>query len=345
MRHRRLGGSDLEVSELCLGTMTFGEQNSEAEGHEQLDYALAQGINFIDTAEVYSIPPRPETAGRTEEIIGSWLARRGRRDDVIIATKVAGRSKLDWLRAPMTRLTREQIHSAIEGSLRRLRTDYVDLYQLHWPDRPLRLFGGLGYRHIDDSDSVPVIETLVALGELVRAGKVRHIGLSNETSWGLAQFLAAAVIAGLPRVVTVQNAYNLLNRTYELGLSEFWFREQVGLLAYSPLGQGTLTGKYLDGAAPPGSRKVLFQRHERYETPGAEAATRGYVALAQAHHLDPSQLALAFVRQQPFVTSTIIGATSMAQLRTAIGSAALTLDDELLKAIHTLHVQQPNPCP
>jgi len=347
MEYRPLGRTGMRVSAICLGTMNMGEQNTEAEGHEQLDYALDQGVNFIDTAELYAVPPRPETQGRSEEIVGTWLASRRNRDKVILATKVTGRaSGLNWIR-PEThpkRLTPEQIFAAVDGSLRRMQTDYIDLYQTHWPDRDMRLFSGLEYEH-RESDAVPIDETLGALDELVKAGKVRAVGLSNETPWGTMRHLMASEGHGLPRVASIQNAYNLLNRTYEIGLSEISYREDVGLLAYSPLAQGYLTGKYEGGALPKGSRKQLYNRLQRYETPRASAAITAYLDLARAHGIDPGQLALQFVTTRPFVTSNIIGATTMDQLRTDIGSTQVEWTEELERAIEEIHLQNPNPCP
>jgi aryl-alcohol dehydrogenase-like predicted oxidoreductase len=346
MDYRELGRSGVKVSALCLGTMTFGEQNSEAEGHAQLDYALGRAINFIDAAEIYPVPARPETQGRTEATIGSWLAARKTRDSVVIATKVAGRGKSVWLRkdGSSTRQSAAQIEEAVEGSLKRLRTDYIDLYQLHWPDRPMRVFEGLNYLHIE-GDSHPIHEILGGLGRLVAAGKVRFVGLSNETPWGLMSFLKASEQHGLPRPVSIQNAYNLVNRTFEIGLSEIAHREQVGLLAYSPLGQGYLTGKYEGGARPPGSRKTLFNRLGRYEQGKGPEAISAYIALAKRHGLDPAQMAIAFAVSRPFVTSAIIGATTLSQLKTDIDAAALKLPDDVVADIDQIHLDYPNPCP
>lgn len=347
MQYHRLGRTEIEVSEVCLGTMMYGSQVGEADAHEQLDYAVAAGINFIDTAEMYAIPPQADTQGLTEQYIGNWLAQRGGRDRLIIAGKVMGRSDMEWFRGQPTRLDREQVTAAVDASLKRLQTDYIDLYQLHWPDRPMANFGGPThtYQHIASDDAVPIAETLGVLADLIAAGKIRHVGLSNETPWGLHRALLAAEMAGLPRVVSVQNAYSLLNRIYETGLAEFAAREEVGLLAYSPLGQGHLTGKYHGGALPAGARKTLYQRHWRYETPMADTATAEYVALAHSRGLDPTQMALAFVQSRPFATSTIIGAATMAQLRTDIDSAAVVLDDDLLAAIDAVHARMPSPCP
>jgi len=345
MEYRPLGPTPLRVSVLGLGTMTFGEQNSLAEAHAQLDLALDSGVNFIDTAEMYPIPARGETQGRTESYIGEWLARRGVRDKVVLATKVAGpASWLAHLRGGGARLDRRNVLAAIDASLARLRTDYVDLYQVHWPDRETNFFGKLGYAPGDDSASVPIDETLDALGELVRAGKARYVGVSNETPWGVMHYLQRAA-TGAPRIVSIQNPYNLLNRSFEIGLSEIAHRERVPLLAYSPLGFGTLTGKYLHGARPAGSRMERFTRYRRYTTPEGERACAQYVALANERGLDPAQLAIAFVASRPFVASVLVGATSVAQLRTNLAAAALVLDGDTRAAIEAVHTRQPNPCP
>ena len=349
MEYRQLGRTDLSVSALCLGTMTFGQQNTEAEGHAQLDYALERGINFIDTAEIYSIPPRPETQGSTERIVGSWLKARKNRDKVIVATKVAGRGEMNWLRENNvpTRLDRKNIAFAIDASLKRLQTDYVDLYQLHWPDRSVPLFGAGGtvWRRPSPRPEVSIEETLSALDELVKAGKVRHVGLSNETPWGVAQFLRASELGFGPRVVSIQNAYHFLNRTFEMGLAEFAWREKVGLLAYSPLAQGYLTGKYQKGARPPGARTTLFERGQRYETAGSEAAIDAYLSLARELGLDPAQFAIAFVTSRKFVTSNIIGATTMAQLKTDIDSVNVKITPEIEARIDAIHEVHSNPAP
>ncbi len=348
MQYRELGRTGTKVSAICLGTMTWGQQNSEAEGHAQMDYALAQGINFFDTSEMYAVPPKAETQGSTERIIGSWFKARGSRDKVILATKVAGRSPMTWLRknGGGTEQTPEQIAEAVDSSLRRLQTDHIDLYQLHWPDRPVSMFGaaGLAYKHIDGS-SVPIDEILGALERQVEAGKIRWIGLSNETSWGTMSFLHHAAASGRPRVQSIQNAYSLINRTFEIGLAEIAHREQVGLLAYSPLAQGYLTGKYQHGALPEGSRKALFNRLQRYERPQTGPAIERYLAIAKKFDLDPAQMALQFVTTRPFVTSNIIGATTMEQLKTNIASADVTWTDELEKAVDEAHHAQPNPAP
>lgn len=343
MQTRPLGNTGIEVSRLCLGTMTFGEQNSEADAHEQLDRAVAFGINFIDTAEMYPVPPKAETQGRTEAYIGSWLKRRSSRDDVIIATKAAGPG-LEHVRGG-PRLTRAHLHQAIDESLSRLQTDYVDLYQLHWPDRHTNFFGRLGYEHDEEEDSTPLEETLAALKELVDAGKVRAIGLSNDTPWGVMRALHLAETLGLPRVASIQNPYNLLNRTFEVGLAEIAHRENVGLLAYSPLAFGVLSGKYLDGVRPEGARLTLFERFQRYTNPLAEEATRAYVQIARDHDLDPAQMALAFVNSRSFLTSNIVGATTMEQLEDDLTSESLRLEQSVLDAIEEVHRRLPNPAP
>ncbi|MEA1050588.1 NADP(H)-dependent aldo-keto reductase [Lamprobacter modestohalophilus] len=346
MNQRPLGMTDLRVSELCLGTMTFGEQNTEAEAFAQLDRAVDAGINFIDTAEIYPVPPKAETQGATERFIGNWLAERGGRERLIIASKVAGPGDwIDYLRMPGRRLDRTNIEAALDASLKRLQTDYIDLYQLHWPDRETNYFGQLGYSHPETDDSVPLLETLQVLDDLVKAGKVRHVGLSNETPWGTMRMLALAEAHGLPRMVSIQNPYSLLNRSFEVGLAEVAIREHCGLLAYSPLAFGMLSGKYLNGARPAGARLTLFERFDRYSNAEAEQATADYCAIAQRHGLDPAQMALAFVTSRPFVTSNIIGATTLEQLESNLASTSLTLSDEVLQAIEAVHTRQPNPSP
>ena len=343
MQTRPLGQTGMHVSRLCLGTMTFGEQNSEAEAHAQLDRATAAGINFIGTAEMYPVPPKAETQGRTEAYIGSWLKARGKRDDLILATKAAGPG-LDHIRGG-PRLTRDHLHRAVDDSLARLQTDYIDLYQLHWPDRNANFFGKLGYQHDESENATPLAESLQALKELVDAGKIRAIGLSNETPWGVMQSLRLADTLGVPRVASVQNPYNLLNRSFEVGLAEIAHREDVGLLAYSPLAFGALTGKYLDGARPPQGRLTLFERFQRYTSDLAEKAIHAYVDIAREHGLDPAQMALAYVNSRSFLTSNIIGATTLDQLESNLASETLTLDDSVLEAIENVHRQHPNPCP
>lgn len=346
MERRRLGRTDLQVSKLCLGTMTFGEQNTEAEGHLQLDTAVDHGVNFIDTAEVYPVPMKPKTQGSTETIIGNWLKARGGRDQLVIATKVAGGGGMaGYLREGRVGPDRRNIELAVEGSLRRLQTDYIDLYQVHWPDRFTNFFGRRGYEHRPGPEDVDLQETLEALDALVKAGKVRHVGLSNETPWGLMQYAKLSETETLARPASVQNPYSLLNRTFEVGLAEVAHREDIGLLAYSPLGFGALTGKYMDGARPEGARMTRFPQYSRYSSPEADDAVEQYVALARAHDLTPAKLALAFVNDRPFLTSNIIGATGQAQLEENLASADVELGAELLEAIEAIHKRRPNPSP
>lgn len=351
MQKRPLGRTDLMVPVICLGTMTWGEQNSEADGHAQMDYALDHGVDFFDTAEIYAIPPKAETQGATERIIGTWLKARQCRDRIILASKVCGRNDAAWMRkdGATPRLVRQQMIEALEGSLTRLQTDYLDLYQLHAPDRsvswgsnPTRFNPAEFKLREDEARFEEVLETLHGF---VKAGKVRHIGVSNESAWGIMRFLAESDRGGLPRIVSVQNAYNLLNRTYETALAEIWLREQVGLLAYSPLAQGYLTGKYLGGQRPPGARTSLFNRGQRYEKPGAEAAIAAYCALAREFSLEPATLAQAFVLSRPFVTANIIGATNMDQLKLAIDAAHVRLSPELAARIDAIHQLHGNPSP
>lgn len=345
MQYRPLGNTDLTVSALTLGTMTWGEQNSERDAHQQIEIALDAGINCLDAAEMYPVPPKAETQGLTETYLGNWLARSSQRQRLIIATKVTGPgASFHYLRQG-TRLNRQQILEACEASLKRLKTDYIDLYQIHWPERQTNFFGQLGYRHQTDDQSVSIEETLRACEELVRSGKVRHLGISNETPWGVHEYLRLSETEALPRIVSVQNPYNLLNRIYEVGLAEMSIREQVGLLAYSPLAFGVLSGKYLGGQRPAQARLTLYERFQRYTSPLAEQVTTAYVELAQRHQLSPTQMALAFVTQQPFVTSNIIGATSVEQLQENLASSETVLSDELLHAIDQIHQQHPNPCP
>jgi len=348
MHHNFLGRTDVRVSALSLGTMTFGEQNTEADGHAQMDRAVAAGVNLFDAAELYPIPPKPETQGRTEEIIGSWLASRGGRDRVLIATKVVGRTAMNWFRGGPARLDRANITAALERSLSRLGTDHVDLYQVHWPDRPVTGFGSnpTVWRASEPVvDEVPISETLGVLADLVQAGKIRHIGVSNENAWGVMTWLAAAERQGMPRIVSVQNAYSLVNRTFEGGLAEVAEREAVGLVAYSSLAQGFLTGKYRNGARPAGSRLALFDRHQRYQGPHAAEAIDAYCDLAAEAGLDPAQMALAFAMSRPFTTTVLLGARTMAQLDTALGAAAVTITPELEAKIDAIHRRHMNPCP
>ena len=345
MRTLTLGNSSLRVSSICLGTMTFGQQNSEAEAHAQLDYATARGVNFIDAAEMYPVPTRAETTGRTEQYVGTWLKRQAR-DKVILATKAAGPGRpLTWIRDGELNFTRANLRRALEGSLKRLQTDHVDLYQLHWPDRNAPIFGGYHFDPANERDSVPLRETLETLADFIREGKVRHWGPSNETPWGLMSFLRLADELNLPRPVSVQNAYNLLNRSWENGLSEIGYRENVSLLAYSPLGFGFLSGKYLKDPQAQGRAKLFPGFAGRYGKPNTAPALAAYADLAARHGLTPTQLALAFVHGRWCVGSTIIGATSMAQLEENLAAADLVLAPEILAAIEAIHLQYPDPAP
>lgn len=345
MIYRKLGQTNLDVSVLCLGSMTWGEQNSQQQAHQQLDYACDCGINFIDTAEMYPVPPRADSYGRTEQYLGSWLKKRDR-SKLIIASKVAGRADwLDYIRDGKIQFDRKNIVQALDDSLKRLQTDYIDLYQLHWPDRQTNYFGQFGYTYPALEYSIPLQETLAVLAEQIKLGKIRHIGVSNETPWGVMQCLMLSQQLDLPRIVTIQNPYNLLNRSYEIGLAEISHRENIGLLAYSPLGFGVLSGKYLNGNRPEGARLSLYQRFQRYSNKNAEKATRAYVDLAHQANLSPAIMALAYVHSRPFLISTIIGATSIDQLRENIASADITLSPEICDEIEAIHNDIPNPCP
>jgi aryl-alcohol dehydrogenase-like predicted oxidoreductase len=350
MEYRRLGDSDVQVSLIGLGTMTWGEQNTEQEAHAQIDYALDHGVNLIDTAEMYPVPPRAETQGSTERFIGTWLAQhRSAREKIVLATKIAGPARQPHnprhIRGETNQFDRKNLTEALNDSLKRLQTDYVDLYQLHWPDRNTMTFGRPAYPWVDDEYTVPIEETLSVLADFVKAGKVRHVGVSNETPWGVAQFLRASEKLGLPRIVSIQNPYSLLNRTYEVGLSEYAHRDNIGLLAYSPLAFGWLSGKYEGGARPAGARISLFERFQRYSKPQAVQATTRYVELAKRHGLSPAQFALAFVNSRPFVTSNLIGATSLDQLKENSASVDVKLSQDVLDEIDALHQLQPNPAP
>jgi aryl-alcohol dehydrogenase-like predicted oxidoreductase len=347
MEFRELGDTGLRVSAICLGTMTWGSQNSERDAHEQLDCATAAGVNFVDTAELYPSPPMEETQGRTERYLGSWLAaRKGSRHRIIIGSKVVGRTEVTYYRQGRVigSLSRKHIFEAVEGSLRRLGTDYLDLYQTHWPDRPITVFRRLNYRHHDDP-GVPIEETVQALADLVKEGKIRHYGISNETAWGTMQYLIAAERLGAPRIVSLQNVYSLLSRQFEHDLAEIAIREKTGLLAYSPLAQGYLTGKYQNGALPEGSRKQLYNRLQRYETPNAAPAIEAYLALARRYELDSAQMAIQFVFSRPFVTSVIVGATTIEQLKTNIAAKDLRLSEEILTGIDDINHRYTYPCP
>ena len=337
--------SGKKVSKICLGTMTWGQQNTEAEAHDQISFALEQGINFMDAAEMYPVPPREETQGRTEAFIGSWFAKTGKRDHWILATKATGpREEFGFLRGGPN-FSREHLTAAVEGSLKRLQTDTIDLYQLHWPERPTNCFGYRGYSHIDYDKWTPLEDVLRTLEELLKSGKIRSFGLSNETPWGAMKFLQIAEREGLPKFESIQNPYSLLNRSFEVGLAEIAHRENVGLLAYSPLAMGLLTGKYRNGAKPQGSRLSLFERFDRYSSATTWEASEKYCALAEAYGLSPAQMALAFVNTRPFVLSNIIGATNLAQLKENIESINITLSPEVMAGIKEIHKALPDPAP
>lgn len=346
MKYKKLGRTDLDVSLICLGTMTWGVQNTQDEGFEQMDYALEQGVNFFDTAEMYAVPPTAETYGKTEEIIGNWFAARQNRDQVILATKIAGPG-LPWVRAGQNVIDRKNINLAVEGSLKRLQTDYIDLYQLHWPNRGSYHFsqhwGFMPAGQNPEKHKDNILEVLHALDELVKAGKIRHVGLSNETAWGSMQYLEYAKKHDLPRMVSIQNEYSLLCRLFEPELAEVSLYEDLGLLAWSPLATGLLTGKYADGNLPAGSRWTLLKDPTARNSEYAHKAVDAYLDIAKRHDLDPAQMALAFVNQQPFVTANIIGATSMAQLKANIESVNITLNDAVLAEITDVYRRYTRP--
>ena len=346
MLYTKLPHTDIEVSKICLGTMTWGKQNTEEEGHQQMDYALDQGINFFDTAELYPVPPHPDRYAHTEIIIGNWFKKTGNRDKIVLASKIAGKAAFTkFIRT--TGFRKESIIEAVEGSLKRLQTDYIDLYQLHWPERNTNYFGQRGYEHsISDHWKDNIHQVLETLSELIRQGKIRHIGLSNETPWGTMRFLEESKVhSELPRAITIQNPYSLLNRLFEVGLSEISMRENIGLLAYSPLAFGVLSGKYLGGKKPENARITLFPSYSRYSGQTSQQATQQYHDLAEKNNLSMSQMALAYVNTRPFLTSNIIGATSMDQLKENINSIHVELSEEVLKGIEAIHNLRPDPAP
>jgi len=346
MNFGKLGNTDLKVSTICLGTMTWGEQNNQKEAFEQMDYAMNQGINFFDTAEMYAVPSTEKTFGKTEIIIGNWFKERNNRKKVILATKVSGPG-LSWIRGGDLQYTKENISSALLGSLERLQTDYIDLYQLHWPERNTNYFGKLGYKHQTEEKKWNDFESILrTLKKFVDEGKIRYIGLSNESAWGLSKFLELSKSQNLPRIMSVQNPYNLLNRTYEIGLAEISIREQSGLLAYSPLASGVLSGKYRNNQKPKGSRLQLFGDYfPRYAGKSSNLAVEEYFKIAKKHKISLAQLSLAFVGQQSFVTSNIIGATTMKQLEENIGSTNIKLSSEIIDEINLVHKNNSNPAP
>ncbi len=342
MKFRKLGNTNLDVSIICLGTMSYGEQNTEEDAHEQLTYAVENGVNFIDTAEMYAIPPKEETQGLTEKYIGSWIKKYKKRDKYYIATKVAGPG-MDYVRDG-SRLNRKHIKQAINDSLKRLQTDYIDLYQVHWPERKSNFFGKLGYEHSNESGT-PIEETLDALSDAVKEGKIRFIGVSNETPWGVMEYLKLSMTKAQPRIVSIQNPYSLLNRIYEVGLAEISHRENIGLLAYSPLGFGILTGKY-QKKYPKNSRLDLFgDWFTRYSNEACSKAVDEYIKIARDYKVTPTQLSLAFVNTRSFVTSNIIGATTISQLKENIESINVVMNDEIIERLNQVHDANPNPAP
>ena len=346
MNYKKLGNTDIEVSTICLGTMTWGEQNSQEEGFEQMDYALDQGVNFWDTAELYAVPPRAETYGHTEIIIGNWFKKTKKRDKVILATKVAGPMRA-YLRGGANSYGLEKMTEAINDSLKRLQTDYIDLYQLHWPERHVNSFGRLGYEHKENNDWTKFEDVLGNLQRFIDAGKIRKIGLSNETPWGVSKYLELSKEKGLPRMMSIQNPYSLVNRTYEIGLAEISIRDEIGLLAYSPLASGYLSGKYRNETYPKGSRMERdwnFWKY-RYNTPNLKNAVEEYCKISEKFNLNMSQMSLKFCEIQPFMTSVIIGATTMEQLKTNIESVNVKLNDDVIKEINKVQTFYPNPCP
>ena len=346
MNYKKLGSTDVDVSTICLGTMTWGEQNSKADGFEQMDYAIDNGVNFWDTAEIYAIPMREETYGETENIIGEWFKKTKKRDKVILATKVSGPTSKEYIRGGGCSYDKKSMSEALEKSLKRMQTDYIDLYQLHWPERNTNFFGKQGYEHdSNEKNWIAFEEILENLKKFVDAGKIRYVGLSNETAWGLAKCLELSKLKNLPKMMAVQNPYNLLNRTYEVGLAEISVREQSGLLAYSPLAFGYLTGKYRNNNMPKGSRIDLFKDFTRYNNENSIKAIEEYYKISQKFNLDFAQMSIKFCEIQPFVTSVIIGATTMQQLKTNVESVNVKLNNEIINEINEVQKIYTNPCP
>ena len=346
MNYKKLGNTDLDVSTICLGTMTWGEQNSEREGFEQMDFALNQGVNFWDTAEIYSIPMREETYGETERIIGNWFEKTKKRNEIVLATKVCGNTSNKYIRGGGNSFGKKKIIEALDESLKRLKTDYIDLYQLHWPERNTNFFGDYGYEHDEnDKNWTPFEEILESLKKFIEQGKIRYVGLSNETAWGLSKFLELSKMKGLPKMMSVQNPYNLLNRTYEVGLAEISVREQSGLLAYSPLAFGYLTGKYRNNKLPAKSRMQLFKNFNRYKNENGQKAIDEYYKISKKYNLDFTQMSLKFCEIQHFTTSVIIGATTMEQLKTNIESVNVNLNSDIINDINKIQQKYPSPCP
>ncbi len=348
MKYRKLGTTDLDVSAICLGTMTWGEQNNQDDGFEQMDYAFERGVNFFDTAEVYSIPPREKTYGKTEEIIGNWFNQNNKRKDIILATKICAKNEdTNWIREGGAKLffDKKNINEAIDGSLKRLKTDYIDLYQLHAPERKVPKFGQLDFKYDPTDTWVEFEEVLYNLQDLIKQGKIRHIGVSNETPWGVMKYMKLSEEKHLPRMMSIQNVYSLVNRIFDIHNSEVSIRENCGLLAYSPLAGGRLSGKYTGGKNPPNTRFTLWaNRFDRHNTMRGENAIEKYVNLAKKHGIAPSTFANSFVNDRPFVTSNIIGATTMEQLKENIDSIDITLTNDILQEIEDIHLYDPNPC-
>ena len=346
MNYKKLGNTNLKVSTICLGTMTWGEQNTQEEGFEQMDYALDQGVNFWDTAELYAVPPRAETYGHTEIIIGNWFKKTKKRNKVILATKIAGPTRA-YLRGGANSYGLEKMTEAINDSLKRLQTDYIDLYQLHWPERNTNAFGRLGYEHKENNDWTKFEDVLGNLQRFIDSGKIREVGLSNETPWGVSKYLESSKEKNLPRMISIQNPYSLVNRTYEIGLAEISIRDEIGLLAYSPLASGYLSGKYRNEKYPKGSRMERdwdFWKY-RYNTPNLKNAVEEYYKISKKYNINMSQMSLKFCEIQPFMTSVIIGATTMEQLKTNIESVNVKLTDDIVKEINKVQTIYPNPCP
>jgi len=345
MNYKKLGTTDLDVSTICLGTMTWGEQNSEEEGFQQMDYALDQGVNFWDTAELYSVPPKEKTFGHTEKIIGNWFNKSKKRENIILASKVSGPMR-SYVRGGGNQYGKKNITEALEGSLKRLQTNYIDLYQLHWPERNTNIFGRLGYKHDDSNEWNDFEDVLENLKKFIDQGKIRYVGLSNETPWGAIKFLEISKKHNLPRMMSVQNPYNLLNRTYEVGLAEISIREKIGLLAYSPLASGYLSGKYRNNKMPKNSRIALDPVFwSRYDKPNTSNAVDAYYNIAKKYNIDFAQMSLKFCEIQPFMTSVIIGATTMEQLKSNIESVNVKISNEIIKEINEIQKIYPNPCP
>lgn len=346
MEYNLLPNTNIKISKICLGTMTWGEQNTEAEAHEQLDYATNNEINFIDTAELYAVPAKATTQGKTETFIGTWLNKRKKRDDLIIASKAAGPGAFVQHIRSGPKFNKEHLTEALHNSLKRLQTDYIDIYQLHWPERPTNYFGALGYEHKSDDPITDFRETLSILQDFIKEGKIRHIGLSNETPWGTMQYVRIAERENLPKVITIQNPYSLINRTFEIGLSEISIREKIGLLAYSPLGGGLLSDKYLNGNKPDGARYTLWPNYFfRYSHPNTMKAIEKYAELASSNNMTLAQMALAFVNTRNFLCANIIGATSITQLKENINSINIKLSKEVEQEIEKIHLEFPNPAP